>query len=55
MEMTVIDVRRELIAWYVRRGYGYRRVHPFPYGDERFGVPRVDNLRFVVLGRRIVE
>ena len=50
MRMTVIDVRDELIAWYVRRGYrrtGIRK--PFPYGDTRFGVPRRDDLRFEVL------
>lgn len=50
MRMTVIDVRGELIAFYERRGY--RRtgiVKPFPYGDERFGLPRRDDLRFEVL------
>ncbi|MFC0678841.1 GNAT family N-acetyltransferase [Lysobacter korlensis] len=50
MRMTVIDVRDELIAFYERRGY--RRtgiVKPFPYGDERFGIPRRDDLRFEVL------
>ena len=56
MEMTVIDVRRELIAWYERRGYAATgELRPFPYGDARFGVPRVADLRFVVLRRRIVE
>jgi ribosomal protein S18 acetylase RimI-like enzyme len=47
MRMTVIDVRAELIAWYERRGY--RRTgeyRPFPYGDERFGIPKRDDLRF---------
>ena len=50
MRMTVIDVRDELIAWYVRRGYrrtGIRKL--FPYGDTRFGIPRRDDLRFEVL------
>lgn len=50
MRMTVIDVRDELIAFYERRGY--RRtgiVKPFPYGDERFGLPLRDDLRFEVL------
>ncbi len=50
MRMTVIDVRDELIAFYERRGY--RRtgvVKPFPYGDERFGLPRRSDLRFEVL------
>lgn len=50
MRMTVIDIRDELIAFYERRGYrrtGFRK--PFPYGDERFGKPRRDDLRFEVL------
>ncbi len=50
MEMTVISVRDELIAWYERRGY--RRsgtFKPFPYGDERFGIPKRDDLQFEVL------
>lgn len=56
MEMSVIDARRELIAWYQRRGYEPTgEIRPFPYGDERFGQPQVDNLRFVVLRRQIVE
>jgi|SRR5690242_17198064 ribosomal protein S18 acetylase RimI-like enzyme len=47
MRMSVIDIRESLIAWYERRGY--RRTgeyKPFPYGDERFGIPRRDDLRF---------
>ena len=50
MRMTVIDIRDELIAFYERRGY--RRtgiIKPFPYGDERFGIPKRDDLRFEVL------
>jgi N-acetylglutamate synthase-like GNAT family acetyltransferase len=50
MEMTVLAQREELLAWYAKRHYvptGERR--PFPYGDERFGVPRRDDLEFVVL------
>lgn len=54
IEMTVISSRNELIAWYERRGYhltGERR--PFPYGDERFGLPRTDALEFVVMAKRL--
>ena len=50
MRMTVIDVRDELIDFYVRRGYvrtGIKK--PFPYGDERFGLPKRDDLRFEIL------
>jgi GNAT superfamily N-acetyltransferase len=49
-KMTVIEQRPELIAWYARRGYRLTgKTEPFPYGDERFGVPRRDDLRFLVL------
>lgn len=50
MQMTVIDVREELIAFYERRGYvrtGIKK--PFPYGDARFGTPKRDDLRFEIL------
>ena len=56
MRMTVIEQRDELIAWYQRRGY--RRsgeFKPFPYGDERFGIPRRDDLRFEVLIKSLAE
>src|SRR5512142_1259576 len=50
MEMTVISIRDELIAWYERRGYRRTGIFkPFPYGDERFGIPRRDDLRFELL------
>jgi ribosomal protein S18 acetylase RimI-like enzyme len=50
MHMTVITAREELIAWYERRGYARTgRRAPFPYGDERFGVPRRSDLEFEVL------
>ena len=50
MQMTVISVRDELIAWYERRGYRRTGIYsPFPYGDERFGIPRRDDLRFELL------
>jgi ribosomal protein S18 acetylase RimI-like enzyme len=48
--MTVIELRQDLIAWYVRRGYLVTtRTEPFPYGNPRFGLPRRPDLRFVVL------
>ncbi len=50
MHMTVISVREDLIAWYERRGYRRTgRTTPFPYGDERFGIPQRDDLRFELL------
>ncbi len=54
VEITVVNVRDTLIAWYERRGYvltGEKR--PFPYGDERFGTPMRDDLEFVVLEKRL--
>lgn len=54
MRLTVIDIRDELIAFYQRRGYrrtGIRK--PFPYGDERFGRPTRDDLRFEVLEKAL--
>ena len=54
MHMKVIDVRADLMAWYERRGY--RRTgdySPFPYGDERFGLPRRDDLRFELMVKEL--
>jgi ribosomal protein S18 acetylase RimI-like enzyme len=56
MHMTVIVQRTELIAWYERRGYrrtGERK--PFPYGDQRFGLPRRDDLAFEVLRKSLSQ
>jgi len=50
MEMTVISLRDELIAWYERRGYSRTgKYKPFPYGDERFGIPKRGDLKFELL------
>ncbi|WP_166822144.1 GNAT family N-acetyltransferase [Brevibacterium limosum] len=54
MRMSVINKRDELIAYYERRGYERTGdVEPFPYGDERFGVPKVDDLEFVLLRKQL--
>ena len=54
MRMTVIDVRDELIDYYARRGYQRTGIHkPFPYGDERFGIPKRPDLRFEVLEKSL--
>ncbi|GLZ36388.1 GNAT family N-acetyltransferase [Actinokineospora sp. NBRC 105648] len=55
MRMKVITARTELIDWYVRRGY--RRtgeLTPFPYGDERFGLPLRADLAFELLTKPLV-
>ncbi|MFJ6806806.1 GNAT family N-acetyltransferase [Streptomyces anulatus] len=54
MHMTVISLREDLIAWYERRGYRRTgQLTPFPYGDERFGVPQRDDLAFELLVKNI--
>jgi hypothetical protein len=54
MEMTVINLRHELIAWYERRGYRPTgETGAFPYGDERFGIPTRPDLEFVVLAKAL--
>ncbi len=55
IQMTVLDIREELIAYYERRGYvrtGIKK--PFPYGEERFGIPKRDDLQFEVLEKALV-
>ena len=54
MRMTVLTARADLIAFYERRGF--RRTgatKPFPYGDERFGRPRREDLEFAVLEKHL--
>jgi ribosomal protein S18 acetylase RimI-like enzyme len=52
MEMSVIRQRRELIDWYVRRGYADTgREEPFPLDNPRFGLPKTRDLVFVVLAK----
>jgi ribosomal protein S18 acetylase RimI-like enzyme len=54
LRMSVIVQRAELIAWYERRGYARTGEYlPFPYGDERFGKPRRDDLRFETLRKAL--
>jgi GNAT superfamily N-acetyltransferase len=54
VQMTVLNLRDTLLAWYDRRGYratGEKK--PFPYEDGRFGTPVRDDLEFLVLEKRI--
>ncbi|MBW8815540.1 MAG: GNAT family N-acetyltransferase [Caulobacterales bacterium] len=54
IRMTVVDKRETLIAWYLRRGYALTgETKPFPYGDDRIGIPTRDDLAFVVLERAL--
>jgi len=52
--LTVVHIRDTLIAWYERRGYRLTgETRPFPYGDEALGIPRRDDLSFVVLEKML--
>lgn len=52
--ITVISLRTELISWYERRGFRLTgATAPFPYEDQRFGVPLRDDLEFVELEKRL--
>ena len=54
VRMTVLRQRPELIAWYERRGYHRTgQTSPFPYGDDRFGLPKRDDLEFCVLEKKL--
>lgn len=54
IEMTVISVRHELIAFYERRGYkNTGKTKPFPMNDDNFGKPK-QQLEFVVLEKTII-
>jgi GNAT superfamily N-acetyltransferase len=54
LRMTVISLRDSLIAWYERRGDRRTgRTEPFPYGEERVGVPLRDDLHFLVLEKTV--
>ena len=54
IQITVVNVRTTLIAWYERRGYHRTgKIKPFPYADTRFGTPLRDDLAFVVLEKQL--
>ena len=54
IQMTVVNVRTTLIAWYERRGYTVtNETRPFPYGDNRVGKPLRDDLHFIVFEKDI--
>lgn len=54
VRISVLPQRETLIAWYGR--LGYQRTGdtlPFPYGNPRFGLPKRDDLYFVVMEREL--
>ena len=56
MVLSVLAQRPDLIAWYERRGYHRTgETRPFPYGNERFGVPKRPDLSFAVLAKALTD
>lgn len=54
LEIEVIHLRDELIAWYRRRGFEITdETRPFPYGQERYGRPTRDDLHMLVMTKRL--
>jgi len=54
VRMSVVNVRDTLISWYCRHGYKLtRETEPFPYSDNRFGVPTRNDLHFIILEKTI--
>lgn len=55
ISMTVISVRKELIAYYERRGYkNTGETKPFPMHDPKFGLPK-QFLEFIVMEKKIAD
>jgi len=52
IEMTVISVRHELIAWYQRNGYHKTGITKPFHNDGRFGIPRKE-IEFIVLEKKL--
>jgi hypothetical protein len=53
--MTVISVRKELIAFYERRGYkNTGETKPFPMTEPKFGLPK-QLLEFIVMEKEIPQ
>ncbi|MGE0632526.1 MAG: GNAT family N-acetyltransferase [Pseudobdellovibrionaceae bacterium] len=54
IEMEVISIRTELVEYYLRRGFCATGAKvPFPYNDQRFGLPKIKDLEFIVLRKEI--
>lgn len=54
MQMSVITLRTELIAWYERRGYHRTGIFKsFPYGIARYGTPKREDLLLEVLEKNL--
>lgn len=50
--LVVISLRTEMIDLYLRRGFlPTGEMHRFPYGEERYGRPRRDDLELLVMAK----
>ena len=55
IRMTVVIFTGALITWYLRRGYRLTgETEPFPRHDPRVGIPKRNDLHFVVLEKGLV-
>jgi ribosomal protein S18 acetylase RimI-like enzyme len=54
VQIDVLNVREPLIAWYQRRGYRLTgESHPYPYEDNRYGIPQRPDLAFAILEKAL--
>ncbi len=54
LQITVLNHRPELQAWYERLGFAFTgERHEFPYGDNRFGVPQRPDLALLAMVKQI--
>ena len=52
--LGVLNPRVELMSWYERRGYARNgQREDFPYGEEKFGIPKIKDLHFVMFEKTI--
>lgn len=55
IKLSVITMRKELYEYYARRGYHPIDVKPFPYDDDRLGVPIIGDLTFTEMEKKILS
>ncbi len=54
LRMTVIHLRRELVAYFERRGYALTGAwEPFPDEDPRYGIPKADKLHLLEMKKAL--
>lgn len=54
--LVVISLRSEMVDLYLRRGFvPTGEMHAFPYGEERYGRPRRDDLELLVMAKVLSE